>query len=313
MNGPEAIVPSGNGQFTHLRVKPDVKIALDGLRTRLRGREVVVLDYPLHYNVGDLLILLGYLEMFDEEGISVRLAQTHHSHSLGKVRSSLDTDTPILFHGGGNFGDLYPKLHQDRLEIFEEFYDRELIVLPQTIYFRDQSSLEETRRIASRCNNLTIYVRDKESKEIADSFGANVILCPDTAHYLNVPMNTCNDQSTLLFRRRDFESLDTDAGFDWNEIITTSDRASLIGHKVLSKMAKVLPTTTLEKLIFSSWVAHCRKILDKAVIKFSNYERVDTDRLHAVLLASLMGMPLVHGDTQFGKITRYRETWFDHA
>ena len=313
MNGPAATSVSGENAFTRLRVNSRGAASLDALRERLRGREVILLDYPVYYNVGDLLIFLGLLQMFEDEGVKVRLAQTHHSHSIRKIRSALGPDTVILFHGGGNFGDLYPKLHGDRLEVFTAFCDRELIVLPQTIHFRDEAACEETHRIARACTNLTILVRDEESRAIAESFGARVGVCPDTAHYLKVPANTRRDGSTLLFRRRDFETQVDEEGFDWDEIIAPRDKLVLQACKVLAKAAGATPTQALDDLLLSAWTAQCRHIFDKAVAKFSGFAQIDMDRLHAVILACLMEMPMVYGDTRFGKISRYREAWLEDA
>lgn len=298
-------------EFVRLKVNARGLAALDGLRERVRGRDVVLLDYPVYYNVGDLLIFLGLQQMFRDEGVRLRLAQTHHSHSVAKIRTALAPETLILFHGGGNFGDLYPKLHGDRLDVLAALPEREMIVLPQTIHFRSQEALEKTRRIAKTCRDLTIYVRDEESGLVAETFGAKVIGCPDTAHYLKPAVNTSRNGETFLFRRRDFETEVDEQGFDWSEMITGFDKFVMNLSKGLAKVASVSPGSALDRALLRIWTRQCEILLNRACVKFGQYEFLDADRLHAVILASLMHMPMIYGDTRFGKISRYREAWLD--
>ena len=43
---------------------------------------------------------------------------------------------------------------------------------------------------------------------------------------------------------------------------------------------------------------------------FCKYKKLYTTRLHGLLLAELMEMPVEYQDTRFGKISGYCETWF---
>jgi pyruvyl transferase EpsO len=64
---------------------------------------VFLVDYPLHANIGDLLIHLGEERFFVEHGFEVAGRFTYHDY----VRpSSLGADDVFIFSGGGNVGDL---------------------------------------------------------------------------------------------------------------------------------------------------------------------------------------------------------------
>src|SRR5674476_746345 len=70
--------------------------------------EVVLLDTPRHKNSGDSLIWMGELRYMSDLGIQVR----YHTDIGRYFREDLrrvSSRTPILLHGGGNLGDLYPR------------------------------------------------------------------------------------------------------------------------------------------------------------------------------------------------------------
>ena len=74
--------------------------------------DVFYLDYPLHLNVGDLLIYHGTEQFFVDHGINVTLKRSEFDMDLTEIKRKITSNTTILLHGGGNFGDLYPQ-HQN--------------------------------------------------------------------------------------------------------------------------------------------------------------------------------------------------------
>lgn len=297
--------------FTRLRLNEAGRRSLDSLRERVRGRSAVYLDYPLHYNIGDVLIMLGAMKMLREEGVRIKLHSTYHSSSPAKLAGILGSDDLIIFHGGGNFGDIYPSFHNDRLEIVERFARNEILFFPQTVDFQDQAGLERTRVILSKADNVTLLVRDRQSLAVAEQICDNVALCADTAHYLSVPHHSTENDRVLLFRRRDPEAATGEQGFDWSEIVTGSDRAIWVGLKVLARAARITPGTTLDRFIFDQWMGKSQTLFARACEKFGRYEFLDADRLHAVILATLLQMKMRSKDTRYGKIGRYREAWLE--
>lgn len=297
--------------FTRLRLNEAGRRSLDDLRERVRGRRAVYLDYPLHYNVGDLLIMLGATKMLREEGVEIKLHSTYHSSSPEKLGSILGRDDLIIFHGGGNFGDIYPAFHNDRLEIVERFARNEILFFPQTVDFRDNAALERTRAVLSGADNLTLLVRDRQSLSVAEHICSNVALCADTAHYLSVPHHDTENERVLLFRRRDPEAATGEQGFDWSEIVTGTDRSIWIALKALARAARIMPGATLDRFIFDRWARKSEILFARACEKFHQYEFLDADRLHAVILATLLQMKMRNKDTRYGKISRYREAWLE--
>ena len=97
--------------------------------------------------------------------------------------SKISPNHTILFHGGGNFGDLYRRHTDMRNFIVQQFPDHKLIVLPQTINYRNKSLIKHDKRVFSLASDLTIMARSSDSYEFAKaSFqSANTVFIPDVA------------------------------------------------------------------------------------------------------------------------------------
>ncbi|VEH66559.1 General stress protein 30 [Rodentibacter pneumotropicus] len=99
---------------------------------------VFYFDYPLHLNVGDLLIYHGTEQFFKDHNINVTLKRCEFDLDINEVKQKITPNTTILLHGGGNFGDLYPQHQKIREAMIQHFPNNRIIVLPQTLYFKDQ-------------------------------------------------------------------------------------------------------------------------------------------------------------------------------
>lgn len=129
-----------------------------------RDRPVVYLDYPVHTNIGDLLIEQGTDRFFEEARYNVVERRSAHDF-CDCVRSKVPSDATIVLHGGGNFGDLY-ELHQPfRERVIEGFPQHRIVMLPQTIHFQSPERLRRAVEVFSRHDNLTVCVRDYASLE----------------------------------------------------------------------------------------------------------------------------------------------------
>ena len=130
-----------NKRYTELR---DILIRT---LSPLVNRKYCLVDLPYHSNIGDTLIWQGEIEIqsqVQQECISMSSQQTE---SL-----DIDENTIILFHGGGNIGELY-RNHIDYLfSLIGRFPNNRIIVFPQTIYYKNNNVLEKDLAI------LTSYI-----------------------------------------------------------------------------------------------------------------------------------------------------------
>jgi pyruvyl transferase EpsO len=172
-----------------------------------------LLDYPDHLNIGDHLIWLGsVLYLTDILKTKIDYAASMREFSGTEMEQRVGK-APIFLHGGGNLGDLWTNSQNFREQIISEYKDRPIIILPQSIYFRDKNNLKKAANIFNSHPNLTIYARDINSYEIALQAFENcqIIKAPDMAFQLiDMPnlslINSPKSSSILYLCRRDREA-----------------------------------------------------------------------------------------------------------
>jgi pyruvyl transferase EpsO len=226
------------------------------------------------------MILLGeldYLRSIHNELVIV------NEFAKFQVKSS---DT-IYFLGGGNFGDLWAHAHLDKISKLHAFEDNKVIFLPQSVYFRKHQSIIQTRKaLASYKGELSLFVRDSTSKRIADtSLGIEAQLLPDSAILLQPKLKKwvsgIEGKGVLYVRREDRESKRK-----FNLGLPTSD--------IMIAGVPLRPELSIR--LVGSLIAARKLII--------------TDRLHAALLAVLIGRHAILLPNRYHKNEAFCETWF---
>jgi exopolysaccharide biosynthesis predicted pyruvyltransferase EpsI len=182
--------------------------------------ECALIGYPNTGNFGDMLIWIGTVLYFLEQPqVKLNYVTTNGDFSAAEMEQKIGQGT-ILLQGGGNLGDLYTTLKFNE-SIIERYHDRPIVILPQTIYFRNQEALEQTARIFNNHPNLTLFVRDHYSFNIAQQHFPNcqIYLSPDMAfHTASLPGFTGGadpNGSVFYLRRWDAElERDLDTGIN---------------------------------------------------------------------------------------------------
>jgi len=292
-----------------------------GTIARLIPREhpVVYLDYPVHTNIGDLLIEWG-TERFFEQG-EYNVVERRSAHDFCDcVSASLPPDATIVLHGGGNFGDLYD-LHQPfRERIIEAFPRHRIVMLPQTIHFQSSERLRRAAEVFSRHDNLTVCVRDYASLEFfRHHFQNPVHLMPDMAHCLwgempSTPTLDSGQRRTLLFTRTDKEGRPMDglpsgtsAPTDWQNVIAPYET---LVFRALRKLHYKHCAFGGQRSLHPAWRLIRNRLIVKGRRLIDGYDVVITNRLHAAILALLMSREVVMMDNSNRKLSEYYATWF---
>lgn len=277
------------------------------------GSDIWYVDYPVHGNGGDLLIMKGTEAFFKEHRIRVRARYSVFDFPDGV---SVPRHHIIVLHGGGNFGDLYPAHQKLREKIVANYPNNRVVVLPQTVFYRDVRELERTADVFNRHPDLHLYVRDHVSLEMArDKFrSCSVYLCPDMAHQLwPIRSRLVPDKEWLCFLRTDLEkgtgqeqleAFEPGDCLDWPQLYSRAEQRLIRAFsRLLRKGAgKLLPVSR-------AWSAYTGYLVWKAVHRFARYRRVQTSRLHGHILACLMDKPNVLIDNVYGKNANYYHTW----
>ncbi|CAL1240840.1 polysaccharide pyruvyl transferase family protein [Candidatus Methylocalor cossyra] len=327
---------SDNPPPTHAAIMAKLSAKLDTLADVIPpGSKIIYLDYPVHFNVGDMLINCGTEAFFQRMRYRVlaRLSLFDLCHldwsntraitlkpQIRKFIQALDPKAILVLHGGGNFGDLYGEFQAMREQVTLAFPDRRIVMLPQSLHFEDKAAQKRSLDILTSHRDIHLYFRDRESvsaiREVSPQHGA---LLPDMAHALwNEPGYSGAAQTasgSLALKRTDRETRGTDAGFtahrtlDWTNLITAWDflQFRLVRKSMYASFDRSL------RIPAWYWYKLRDRVVKRAQSLFSRYEIIMTDRLHGLILASLLSKRTLFQDNAYGKLSRYVNTWLSDS
>lgn len=284
--------------------------------------DVFYFDYPLHLNVGDLLIYHGTEQFFKDHHINVTLKRCEYDMDINEIKQKITPNTTILLHGGGNFGDLYPQHQKIREAIIENFPNNRIIVLPQTLYFKDEKNLEKSAALFRQHNDCHLFARDERTFETFKQFSPNVSLSPDMAHELYGTLPTKNNQAgeQLYFLRKDIEASQVEKNIlatlpenanvkDWDDILSKIDNIALAFTWRAARLSKKLGLHWLKDKVNQFWFAYTQNIINRVANVFLQNNHVTTTRLHGHIFSSLLEIPNQVCDNSYGKNSNYAKLW----
>lgn len=274
--------------------------------------KVAYLDYPVHSNIGDILIMKGTERFFREHRINVTCRYSRLDYS---PKIEFPSNIILTFHGGGNFGDLYPEYQKFREYCIEKYRKNKIVILPQTIHYKDPEALERASNILSMHPDLHIFVRDKRSFKIAKKYFSDyVYLAPDMAHALwPIHIPPIQTAKCLYIFRTDKErcyekEIQVNNGgriADWPRILTAWDKllvSTVITFHLINKAGPISPALKL-------WDRLSENLVNKVIRVFSNYSYIVSSRLHGHILACAMNLPNTLLDNFYGKNSSYYNAW----
>lgn len=276
-----------------------------------------LLPAPLHGNVGDSAIFLGTIDALRELGWPrPTVVSDMHTFDPGAVSRRL-RGGPILFMGGGNFGDLYPLEHRVRERALAELPDHPAVQLPQSIHFGTAEAAGGTLRALTGRPELPLLLRDEASMEWAREHlpGTRPVLCPDLAFGLGTLPRTAPTMDVLRLLRRDRESSRDHGGderdghaLDW--LADGPDR-SIAAERRLRDLGirhpHVLPVVNRLRERLHGPMAAAR--LRRGLTMLGRGRVVITDRLHGHVLCVLMGIPHAVLEDRHGKVAAFVGQW----
>jgi pyruvyl transferase EpsO len=188
----------------------------DLLSSALGGHlRCVLLDYPDHLNAGDHLIWLSTIQLLNRQQVSVAYCASLVNFSPERMALSAGAAAPILLQGGGNLGDLWPDSQLFREKIVSQYRDRAIVILPQSVYFSEAENAQRAAAIFNAHPNLTLFVRDQKSFDLATSLFTrcrllltpDMTLWPEAQFFASEHRRLPKDRQTVLFLyRQDAES-----------------------------------------------------------------------------------------------------------
>jgi exopolysaccharide biosynthesis predicted pyruvyltransferase EpsI len=288
---------------------------------------VALLDVPNQRNVGDSLIWAGAVAYLRRLGRDVRYVTDLRGYVPADLRAAMPSGT-ILIRGGGDFGDLWPGHQQHRERVVRDFPDYPVVQLPQSIWFESPRRAAAADRILGAHPDFTLLVRDTPSlvraAEQLPSLAAT--FCPDLALGWEPPYFDQLAGATrrlLVLARADKEhssglhdvapdwvpGLDTDRT-DWHTDGADAWRRGAarlvlgIGHQ-RARVARRAPLPAFpaaNRFVASALATINRAGIDAGTRLFAPARGAVVDRLHAHVMAVLLGVEHILLDNSYGKL-----------
>jgi exopolysaccharide biosynthesis predicted pyruvyltransferase EpsI len=283
---------------------------------------VALIDFPNHTNSGDSAIWQGERAVLDRLGLEVTYISDVAGYHASRLRDRIGSDGVILCHGGGNFGDYWPRHQNLREAVLKDFPDNRVIQLPQTIGTRDTSNEGRIRDAMSWHKGFTLLCRDTRSLDIATNrLGLDARLVPDGAFGLGPQQRPVPATEDILVLAR----TDNEQKFD---LASIGLPGAVVSDWKLPPRARVQRTfLRVSPRLARSWHhrsgvdrittparerslnAMAKLVVDEALVQLSHYRVVVTDRLHAHVLCALLDIPHVVLDNDYGKVRGVHDTW----
>lgn len=286
---------------------------------------VALLDAPNQTNVGDSLIWAGEMAYLRRMGLNLRYVSDLNTYNPDEMRRAMPTGV-VLLHGGGNFGDLWLGHQKHREQIATDLRDYRLVQLPQSIFFSSEALARQADEILGAHPDFHLLIRDSLSIQRAADLlpHLNPVFCYDMALGYEPPATKGAPMahSLLIIARKDKEGVSglQELGDEWIPGLTTvptdwhsegwlavrwqlARRAMKLEHRLVRyrRRAKWIPTYpqwAVQRLIRSLNEIN----IAGALRMYASARFVVVDRLHAHVLALLLGIDHVALDNNYQKI-----------
>ncbi|MCG5512085.1 polysaccharide pyruvyl transferase family protein [Ectothiorhodospira shaposhnikovii] len=282
------------------------------------GSPVALFDFPNYSNVGDSAIWLGE-EAFLSKRPDLHTVAVEDCGIRHYGLPDLPDSAIILIQGGGNLGDLWPHHQALREKLIGHYRQHRIIQLPQSIHFRDATNADQCRDTFSGHPDFHLLVRDHDSLEQGQRLHQGpTYLCPDMALCLgHLPRTTPSRYPVVGLLRTDKEAINDEAFpaplgdtliVDW--IDESPSRTQQI-TKVIERIQIQYPRRSSILYGIKRRLYHqlAKERLKRGCDILSSGHVVITDRLHAHILCTLMGIPHVVLDNNYRKIGNFRDAW----
>lgn len=268
-----------------------------------------LLDFPDIRNVGDSAIWVGEMAYLKRRGVRPAYVCSIENYSPAELLKHSPTG-PLLLHGGGNFGDVWPGHQRFRERVLADFPNREVVQLPQSIHFDSDEAVRKAAASIAAHGNFKLFVRDRESQEFArNRLDCDATLCPDMAFSIgSIEPIGSPTVPILAMLREDKEASGQHAELpmdipieDWiEESPNPVWKARRIGQlRSITKMNRA-------EIRLGGFEAVAQQRFDRGRKQLSKAQRVITDRLHVHIVSLLMNKPHAVLDNSYGKIGRFR-------
>lgn len=310
--------------------------------------ECALLDYPDERNIGDHLIWLGGIFYLAD------ICKTKIKYTSGILDFSAEEmekqigKAPIFLTGGGNLGDLWSNHQEFREYVISQYQDRPIIIMPQSIYFTNSENLERAAKVFNSHPNLTLFIREQTSYEIALKNFANcqILKTTDMAFQLAntqyLQTHNLEKTSSILYHRRHDAELNKDFSStpiftlpnvvvdDWicfqfdywqfcesalNNLQLRPDDMQIKSANLIQWILQQLQQTfnlysaKLNSLYNPNMHRTALGMMHFGIYQLKQHKIVITNRLHGHILCILLNIPHIFLANSYHKNESFYKTW----
>jgi exopolysaccharide biosynthesis predicted pyruvyltransferase EpsI len=260
--------------------------------------------------IENLFERMGEEKLLAELGIKIKMkiGDRHYPDIYNKALTGMKKDAVILIHGGGNFGDMWRWSTQQYLRLIKNMTEQKIIVLPQTVYYKDLKLASSDAKEFDAHKDFSITVRSEHSEKLAKEYftKTRIINSPDAAFFIS-PIRPVNEPiyDFFILQRTDYES-------KFKRDVWSKAAAKHFNFKYSYKRDdwfdyKKENQTNKSLHYIDDFTLRTADLANKII---SQGRVIITDRLHASIYSLLIGKPHVIVDEAFKKIYNTRENAF---
>ena len=235
---------------------------------------------PIHGNLGDQQIRVSTVEML--KNLKIKFIEINMEEYFLFQEINFKYIKTVILHGGGNIGDEYLQDNLIRDHAIRKFADKKIIIFPQTIFYKNQNSvnLKIAEQIYNNHKNLILTLREQTSYNLAKKyFDCKLLLTPDIVLYSDYRNKLKRKDRVLFLMRNDVEKSLTDDNFS-NVLKQVKGLCSNIKFS----------DTTIKTTKYTTNRKHSLKKKFKLI---SSSKLVITDRLHGMIFSVITGTPCI--------------------
>lgn len=252
-------------------------------------RRFILMQTPLHGNLGDHAIALAELNFLAEHFPDVPVVELPgfaFSRQPEAYASLLNAEKDtILITGGGFAGSLWQEEESNIQCILSELHGFRILMLPQTLYYEDESSPDALSSIHgyASCQTLTFCARESLTLDRLNRLLPNTRseLIPDMVLYSQYTEASKPRRGIGLCLRQDKEST------------LDADERKALAAGILHSFPSDPPVWTDTVIPPDVSPADRREAVLSKLDEFAGYRFIITDRLHGMVFAALTGTPCI--------------------
>lgn len=260
------------------------------LQKQSKDKTIILFNTPEHTNIGDHIIAEVEKEFFKkylpEYGI-LEITDINYINYRMKIKKIVKKDDIIIITGGGFLGSLWMEGGETSVRnIIKDYPNNKIIIFPQSMYFEDNkygnTELEISKEVYNSAKNLTVFLREEFSFELAKSiFNKNIksFLIPDIVlsskeykkdkirNSIGICLKSCKESILSAEEKNNIDDIFKKQGFTIRYTTMHSNKA-------------IYPRLRT-------------KYIEDKLEELSKYKLVITDALHCMILCAITKTPCI--------------------